>query len=977
MTHLRRYLDQTGALPPEQLDAALRRQQIYGGSLDTVLLELEICDPHTLNELLAQACGLPIVPVELLDNGIDRPWDRVPEELVEIGWAVPLTDDKGQLWVGVHPDLPNERLGALYRSVPGVRPMVTPECCIEKIAAEHTRSVVPQRYAVLCVSYVSALRRRPSVSDVGFPILPDLLDEDSSAIVTDASPGEAHAYRRQDETLENRTTAIWQKAPPSPAPPPAPQASTEYRLAAHDQPPPIEESTTDTLVIDLPAPNEAIPEYVDPEGASVLSSPIRTTPAGNHAPPVRFTARGTMITTRESIESSFEQGEIVRRIAGARAVLASARTRDAAMDALVQAAMVISPRIALFRVQSHQLVGLSTPRSGLSDLRDRQVPLDSSSAAACVVNEGRFVGLAKDEALREAVGLRETLPCVMHRITVARRPVMVLYMDHGGREFLPTEAHLVAELCEVASETFEAVLKLRRAAAQAQGTSSTPPPPVSTQPIAASPPARNTTRPPTPMVATPARPRDTIAPPDAVNDDEPSGRITEEYGSKHEPTSTRWGPAPAQVRSALQRPPDDPESRARRRDTYIEGSASASASVPSPPPVEERKPILTVTAMPPPPPIPPPPPMAGDEDSGSGEHRRPDTLMGLPPPAQGSSGPRFIPPPLDERENSGIISLASPIHQGSARGLIELDEDDWTHPGKQLSNESDQRRIDAVLRAIAEGSSDVEDLREFGEPALLRLAAQFPGPLEVLRRDLRSLPPPSAHGPHIRTAIRLGAPMVPYLLDLLDHPGPDVRFYGAFVFQELRDPRCMRSLAELAFDASGDVRVIAMRVLETYGRLEGWHEAVDVVRAQLDSANRTRQLYAARAVGTLRDIEAIPKLIELLASSDRFIQEAALESLCSITGQQHGLKPHRWKSWFAEYGDRHRIEWIILSLRHRDAPVRRWAHDELIRVTGHRIPFSPMGDKSARDVAAQAWADWWESTGRTRLAPIPAGEYTG
>ena len=104
-------------------------------------------------------------------------------------------------------------------------------------------------------------------------------------------------------------------------------------------------------------------------------------------------------------------------------------------------------------------------------------------------------------------------------------------------------------------------------------------------------------------------------------------------------------------------------------------------------------------------------------------------------------------------------------------------------------------------------------------------------------------------------------------------------------------------------------------------------------------------------------------LIDLLASSDRFIQEASLESLCSITGQQHGLKPHRWRAWYDDQGKRHRVEWIIDSLRHRDLPVRRWAADELVRITGHRVPFSPMGDKRAREVAAKAWMDWWEARG--------------
>jgi hypothetical protein len=385
---------------------------------------------------------------------------------------------------------------------------------------------------------------------------------------------------------------------------------------------------------------------------------------------------------------------------------------------------------------------------------------------------------------------------------------------------------------------------------------------------------------------------------------------------------------------------------------------------------------ITMHSSPPPPPLPPPPTSAIDDEDepDTGGHRRPRsaTLHGLPPPElkaragatkrMGPSGGELI--LGSEEEDVTIISLAAPIMPATARGRIELEDEDWVAPGSQLASDSQQGLIDAVIDAVVAGEADVEALREHGDMALLRLVAQFPGPLEVLRRDLRALPPPSAHGPLVRTIIAVGAPVVPHLIDLFEHPNPDVRFYAAFVFHELRDARCMRPLAKLAFDANGDVRVVSMRVLETYRRSEGSEIAAAIVREQLGSDSRAQQLHAARASGTLRDIGAIPQLIELLASSDRFIQEAALESLCSITGQQHGLKPHRWRAWYEEQGKRHRVEWIIDSLRHRDLPVRRWAADELVRITGHRVPFSPMGDKRAREIAAKAWTDWWEARGR-------------
>ena len=64
------------------------------------------------------------------------------------------------------------------------------------------------------------------------------------------------------------------------------------------------------------------------------------------------------------------------------------------------------------------------------------------------------------------------------------------------------------------------------------------------------------------------------------------------------------------------------------------------------------------------------------------------------------------------------------------------------------------------------------------------------------------------------------------------------------------------------------------------------------------------------------------------------------------------------------------MEWIIDSLRHRDLPVRRWAADELVRITGHRVPFSPMGDRRSREVAATAWTNWWSERGRAMFEGV-------
>src|SRR5690606_15178273 len=144
-------------------------------------------------------------------------------------------------------------------------------------------------------------------------------------------------------------------------------------------------------------------------------------------------------------------------------------------------------------------------------------------------------------------------------------------------------------------------------------------------------------------------------------------------------------------------------------------------------------------------------------------------------------------------------------------------------------------------------------------------------------------------------------------------------------FQELRDERAMSPLATRAFDADGDVRTIAMRVPETFSRTREFQQRLAPIRTELRSENQTRPAHAARAVGTLRDVDASPALINMLEHPERRIRDIGLEALCSVTGQQCGGRSARWRTWWAANADRHRVEWIIETLSHKEAAVRRWA----------------------------------------------------
>src|SRR5215813_6800212 len=94
-------LVQGGAIGARRLEEAYRRQVVYGGSLDTVLLEMNAVEEPRLRAALAVASGLEAVPEERLQAVQPDP------QMAELGplcsrlRAVPLGVDEGTLRVMV------------------------------------------------------------------------------------------------------------------------------------------------------------------------------------------------------------------------------------------------------------------------------------------------------------------------------------------------------------------------------------------------------------------------------------------------------------------------------------------------------------------------------------------------------------------------------------------------------------------------------------------------------------------------------------------------------------------------------------------------------------------------------------------------------------------------------------------------------------------------------------------------------------
>jgi hypothetical protein len=273
---LLRHLEANGPLSRADLEAATRRQQQAGGSLDTAILELGLMTPLALDALLQSACGLPGAPVRLLERGPTRPWEHVPRDLVDIGWAMPLAAEDGRLIVAVHPDLPDAKLGQLYRLIRGFYPVVAPECCLAKVAVERTGAILAPRYALILLDYLEALRSTTSTvhlpaSDAPLQDVPVPADRQNAGPRPAAMSGPAVAARASTSPVSSDSSGASSAAAPvasdraEAAHPPAAAAADDTARAPE---PAADNSGATPVSADLAAPSASAP----PASASPVPS---------------------------------------------------------------------------------------------------------------------------------------------------------------------------------------------------------------------------------------------------------------------------------------------------------------------------------------------------------------------------------------------------------------------------------------------------------------------------------------------------------------------------------------------------------------------------------------------------------------------------------------------------------------------------------------------------------------------------------
>jgi hypothetical protein len=277
-----------------------------------------------------------------------------------------------------------------------------------------------------------------------------------------------------------------------------------------------------------------------------------------------------------------------------------------------------------------------------------------------------------------------------------------------------------------------------------------------------------------------------------------------------------------------------------------------------------------------------------------------------------------------------------------------------------------------LLDALESGDAELfmyakAQLMDRRDEALDPIFERFPGVLAIERYDLGGrLLPAAQHGPLLSFIVELGASTVEHLVAMLASEVRDVRYYATLCMAEIRSQKAVAALVERIFDSDYGARGAAVDALAGYP-LELLDQGLKSARDALTDDDPNRVQAAARALADITDIKAIPNLMVAIARGGKYADHAR-RALMRLTKQDFGTSTRKWRGWWTKNHDKPRIEWLVEGLAHKDDTIRRTSVEELRKLTGEFFDFQFDASKRERENARKQWVAWWQGKGRKRFS---------
>ena len=446
-----------GLVGVKRMEKAFQRQVIYGGSLDTILLEMGLVPEERLTQYLALASGLP--PAARNEGAVidEAATTMINRELAERYRAVPVAVEADAVRILVCSPLDLAELEDLADLLDRpLQPLITPEYRWNLAFANAYGLDPPARFTTLARSLdvdpaSTPVGRAPTIivedgAPSAVPIASDLTQRTPAPSFTaPASPDDVRVRRHTIiGIMPNRAVTDGTVMPRSSDDITPPSGSVRRATASN------------------PAPSGALPAAAPSAPSGSAAPPAAAPPAaGGQLPPtraLRVPARQTPIQT--------EGRDAPLPIVRAREILASAEDRDTVFLTLLRAARARARWAGLLTVQGGAAIGrvaLAEPGIDTAAINTVLIPLDVVSPFRTVVNnqQSHIGPLVSGDPGIDSMVLRmggTIPPSALILPVVLRERVVALVVAHRSTSDLRLVD--VTELLPMANATSEAIGRL-------------------------------------------------------------------------------------------------------------------------------------------------------------------------------------------------------------------------------------------------------------------------------------------------------------------------------------------------------------------------------------------------------------------------------------------------------------------------------------------------------------------------------------
>ena len=449
-----------GLVGVKRMEKAFQRQVIYGGCLDTILLEMGAVPEARLAQYLSLATGLP--PATLDETNVFDPEavKQCPLEVAKIYRIVPLCFDENALRVLVHDPVDLSQMEQLANDLNfAIQPLVVPEYRFHVVFGRTFGGTPDARFATLAKQADDAAPTNPVgraktviVEQTTSP--PITAEMSSDAIVVDVTlPPSSDTQKTRTKTLELSTDALSKHL-----------AETEQTRRDSVPTQKLPESVVMQALADRGADEARAP--ADAPSAQA-AAPVVPAPKAPPEAPVQAPARAEPAPARAE-PAALDVSPLTA--VAARNALGAQQDRDLIFNILLRAIRSQAWYAGLLTIQGGVAIGRIAI---MGDQVDRAmitqvlIPVEDAPAFRTTVSSAApYIGaIATGDA--EIDGMIERMggvmpPAALLLPIVIKERVVAIAVGHRGGETIGVAE--VAELLPLAQVASEAVLRLIRRA---------------------------------------------------------------------------------------------------------------------------------------------------------------------------------------------------------------------------------------------------------------------------------------------------------------------------------------------------------------------------------------------------------------------------------------------------------------------------------------------------------------------------------